>query len=119
LAAAFQPNGRGGFPRRLEADEEKDMTLTKISGAAGALSLGLLLFAVQTAAADRPAREAAVAMRGAASPSAADSPRATAMEEFLQCRVGCAPRCEGTGNAEQTERCKQRCEMNCNAADAE
>jgi len=92
------------------------MTVTKIAGATCALCLGLLLFAVQTTAADRsPEREAAVAMRGAASPSVPESPGGMAMEEFLQCRVGCGPRCEGTGNAEQTERCKQRCEMNCNA----
>ena len=93
------------------------MTLTKLSGVAFAFSLGLLLFAVQSGAADRkPPREAALALRGASPQSA---PGATAMEQFLQCRVGCGPQCEGAGTADQTEHCKQRCEMDCNAPDGE
>ena len=88
------------------------MTIATNARLAVALTLALTLCSAAAAAdgdRDSSAVTAGVVLEAVA--PAAGGP----MQEFLQCRVGCAPKCEGAGNSEQTERCKQRCEMGCNA----
>jgi hypothetical protein len=119
--------------------------MTRIAGLAPALGLGLMLLAVHAwpAAAGQGAQDpyseprigvpssgderladasagsgAPVFVAGAVPQSAPISP-ALSLTEFLQCRVGCGPKCETTGDAEQMEHCKQRCERKCHAPDGQ
>ena len=118
--------------------------MTRIAGLAPALGLGLMLLAVHAwpaaAGAQDPRREpgigvpspgnerladasaesdAPVFVAGAVPQSAPVSPAGSGLMVFLQCRVGCGPKCETTGDAEQMEHCKQRCERKCHAPDGQ
>jgi hypothetical protein len=88
--------------------------MKKIAGLARVIGLGAMLVAVPAFAdpgAGDPAAQRAAAEMAGTIPQAAGAD--TGLVEFLQCRTGCGPQCETSGDSAQNEHCKQICERKC------
>jgi len=88
------------------------MMVLRTAGLAGAFALGLMLWSASAPAQDATTNDAPVLADDAA-------PATSRLVVFLQCRVGCGPKCEAKGDARQIEHCKQVCEQKCSARDGD